>query len=158
MFHPPADSIIRAHQTAAPVKVAALAQDLGIRVWESAMPDEISGKLRQDPERGGSSGYAIYVNKTHHRNRQRFTVAHELAHFLLHRKYIEGGLIEDDTFYRSYLSNRYEVEANKAAAEILMPWHLISQKVDAGHGDPKELAGIFEVSETAMRIRLGYPT
>jgi Zn-dependent peptidase ImmA (M78 family) len=34
----------------------------------------------------------------HHPNRQRFTLAHEIAHYVLHRDLVENGIV-DDTMY-----------------------------------------------------------
>lgn len=63
-----------------------------------------------------------------------------------------GGLTED-TFYRADgLNSWQEMEANKLAADILMPMTLI-RKYSSGK-TPLELARIFHVSEPAMRIRL----
>src|SRR5690349_3761269 len=91
-----AECIIAKHQTAAPVNVAAIARDFGINVYAADLGPAISGILKKDPE-GGSSGFSIYVNKTHNMNRQRFTVAHELGHFVLHSSYAnsESGIQDD---------------------------------------------------------------
>lgn len=149
---------IRKYQTTAPVNVVALANDLGIKVWTSQkLRDDISGKLFKDGELGGSSGYAIVVNGNHAEVRRRFTIAHEIAHFCLHRKEVGDG-ISDNEFYRSSLSNRQETEANKLAAEILMPYSLIKKtKADLSlrDGDARALAERLNVSEVAMKIRLG---
>ncbi|MFD0388681.1 ImmA/IrrE family metallo-endopeptidase [Tistrella bauzanensis] len=153
---PPPD--VRVFQTEAPVPVVALARRLGLKVYDEETNAAISGRLVRDTARGGPSGYAVYVNGAHHRNRKRFTLAHEIAHFLLHRHLLEAGIVEDDALYRSHLSNAIESEANRMAAEILMPWHLIDQAIDQGITAPADLASLFQVSETAMRIRLGLPT
>lgn len=149
------EAILRAHQQAAPVKVGALANDLGLKVIISELPTGISGKLTQEPK--GSGQWVVRVNRHEHKNRQRFTIAHEIAHFVLHREEIGDELV-DDTFYRSGLSERREWEANKLAAEILMPWHLIREEAKDQRQTPAELAEKFGVSEAAMHIRLGLPT
>ena len=56
--------------------------------------------------------------------RRRFTIAHEIAHFLLHRDKI-GDQLSDDAMYRSSLSSDDERAANRLAADILMPMGLI---------------------------------
>jgi Zn-dependent peptidase ImmA (M78 family) len=62
----------------------------------------------------------------------------------------------DDALYRSNLSTREEAEANRLAADILMPRHLIARYIKTyGFADPGFLASTFKVSEAAMRIRLG---
>jgi Zn-dependent peptidase ImmA (M78 family) len=100
-----------------------------------------------------SSGYVIFVNAGQHEVRRRFTIAHEIAHYLLHRDLIGDGT-QDDVLYRSGLSNRVEAQANRLAADILMPRHLIDEVVKSGIAsadDVAELARIFNVSKDAMR-------
>ena len=99
----------------------------------------------------------IYVNRADPATRQRFTIAHELAHYLLHRHTLGTELV-DDTFYRSGLPEVREYEANKLAAEILMPWPLVRKLMQEGQRTPKELADKLAVSEAAVHIRLGLPT
>jgi len=150
--------IIKKYQLREPVDVVALANDLGMKVWTSQkLSDEISGKLFQDINLGGDAGYAIVVNGKHPEVRRRFTIAHEVAHFLLHRKEVGAG-ISDNQFYRSNLSNKQETEANKLAADILMPRKLINtikEKNYLDDSDTKALAKALNVSEVAMKIRLG---
>jgi Zn-dependent peptidase ImmA (M78 family) len=55
------------------------------------------------------------------------------------------------------LSNSMEVQANKMAADILMPRHLLNQHVSNGVNSVSELARIFQVSESAMSFRVGTP-
>ncbi len=148
---------IRKFQITAPVDVIGLANELGLKVWSSkSLSDKISGKLFKDEKLAGPSGYAILVNGTHVEGRRRFTIAHEIAHFLLHRKDVGEGIVED-TFYRSNLSSAQETEANKLAAEILMPYDLIKsvrEKKNISSQDAATLASEFNVSEVAMKIRL----
>ena len=148
---------IERHQQDAPVLVVPLARELGLEVYKTQeWTDAISGMIRRDPERGGEAGYAIYINDKHHENRKRFTIAHETAHFILHRDFIGDG-IEDDALYRSGLSSRLEAQANRFAADILMPWHLINNVMDKGIKSIEDLAANFKVSKSAMSIRLGVP-
>jgi len=149
-----AAEVIARHQAAFPVKVGSIASDLGIKVLVSDLPLAVSGKLSKNAQTGE---WEIRVNRHEHKNRQRFTIAHEIAHYLLHRSEIGNELV-DDTFYRSGLSERRETEANKLAAEILMPWPLIRNLMQAGHTQSTDLADKLGVSEAAMHIRLGLPT
>jgi Zn-dependent peptidase ImmA (M78 family) len=63
----------------------------------------------------------------------------------------------DDALYRSRLSNNIEAQANRQAADILMPFHLINPLIDSGITDIQKLAERFHVSASAMSIRLGVP-
>ena len=150
------DSDLRALQTQVPVDVVRMAETFGLKVWIKGMPENVSGMIKRDMKYGGPTGYSIIVSKTQPRVRQRFTVAHEIAHYLLHRDRIGDGL-EDDALFRSGLSTMEEVQANKLAARILMPFHLLRREMNAGIRTVSELAKRFEVSPQAMSIRLGVP-
>ena len=133
--------------------VIGLCNDLGLKVFEFAgLPKDSSGLIRKAV--GGS--YEIYVNAGHSNARRRFTIAHELAHWILHRDLIGDGLI-DDALYRSGLPIRVEVEANKCAAEILMPVQQVSDRWQDPETDLESMAALFEVSTSAMAITLGLP-
>jgi predicted transcriptional regulator len=148
---------IQAFQQAPPIDVSAIANHFGINVWEDKnLGPAISGKLFLDAVNGGSSGYSIVVNSTEAFVRKRFTVAHEIAHFLLHRNLIRDG-VEDDTFYRSKLGSVLETQANSLAADILMPYVLISRAVAQGINTVSGLATLFQVSQDAMKVRMGIP-
>ena len=119
-------------------------------IYQADLATNISGYIRKNQE----SKYRIVTNSNDPENRRRFTAAHELAHFLLHKEYIGDG-ITDDALYRSNLSNWQEVEANKLAAHILMPYEKINELIDEKHYKNSELPGLFKVSAAAMSIRLG---
>ena len=134
----------------------AIANDLGLNVWEMhELPENISGKIFKDPLNGGESGYSIGVKASESYRRKRFTIAHEIAHFILHRDKI-GDELSDDAMYRSGLSTKEEVQANQLAADILMPVQLIRKLQERGCTAVSVLAAELEVSEPAMRVRLSY--
>ncbi|PZU81273.1 MAG: hypothetical protein DI528_21565 [Shinella sp.] len=141
-----------------PIKLSQLAATIGgVRVVAAPLPKGISGEIRPDPAHPGN--FLIKVNKNDSARRQRFTVAHELAHYLLHRDQIGGG-IEDDVLYRSKLSDAREAQANRLAADLLMPDRLVNEWIDKARALQVEdivgfLADKFNVSEAAMKIRLG---
>ena len=137
----------------APVDVDGLAKALGLRVGlDASLGPEISGKIVKDP-RGGPAGYSIYINANDVPRRQRFTLAHEIAHYVLHRDLIGDG-IEDNALYRSKLGEWYERQANRMAADILLPPGLVRRRWASGVKEVSKLADAFNVSEQAMRIRL----
>ncbi len=148
--------IVKRHMSSAPVKLSLLAQDLGVTVKSSHMKLGVSGQIKNE---GGE--YVIRINRYEPKGRQRFTVAHELAHFLLHRDKIdatEDG-ITDNVLYRSGQSNVTEFEANRLAAEIVMPAKLVKESLHE-FGDSisdsviELLADKFGVSKAAMEIRI----
>ena len=143
-------------KTKPPVLVVPIANKLGIEVYNvRGWSDRLLGMIREDKEDDGKSGYAIYVNAQHSETRRRFTVAHEITHYVLHKNLIRDGIV-DNTLYRSGLSNLIEMEANRFAAEILMPTHLIRAAIRKEFSISK-LAKKFKVSNEAMAIRLQAP-
>ena len=147
---------IREHQSSAPVDTIPLAEALGLKVFYADWPREVSGKIERKEEAGSESGYIILVNDNHPPQRRRFTIAHEIAHFVLHQDEIGDGIF-DDGLYRSGLPHKTEVEANSMAADILMPWPLIVAAFEKGDSTVEALARRFRVSNSAMSIRLGVP-
>jgi len=145
-------AVIAEHQRSAPVDLVAITHALGISVHTAPLGNGISGMLKRDAVRGGPSGFEIVLNSHEPPNRRQFTLAHEIAHFVLHRHLIESGLT-DNKLYRSGLPEPEEVQANRLAAEILMPAKLIRDYHEDGL-TTRHLAEIFSVSEAAMRIRL----
>ncbi|RYB03625.1 ImmA/IrrE family metallo-endopeptidase [Lichenibacterium ramalinae] len=148
------DRIIEEHQKRPPIKVVSLAHDLGLKVYRTELPEKVSGMIKKDDEEGGDSGYAIYVNEMHSETRRRFTIAHEIAHFILHKKIIGDGVVEDALLRSDALSNAVEIQANSLAADILMPNDLIKKAKKDGYKTITELAEYFNVSRDAMAIRL----
>lgn len=146
-------NVVNRHIQRAPVKISAIAQELGVNVLAATLPAGISGELR--PE---NHSYLIRVNRHDSKGRQRFTVAHEIAHFLLHKNQIGSG-ITDDVLYRSKLNDAREAEANRLAAEIIMPKEILTTAFRSSilelENKISELADQFQVSKAAVRIRLG---
>lgn len=149
--------IIKKNQISPPVQILPIAKELGLNVYSvDDWPDDLSGALQRDSS--SESGFAIYVNAHHSDTRRRFTIAHEIAHFILHRDLIDGDTpLIDDALYRSGHSNVVEAAANKMAADILMPWRLIDRVINDGIATIPLLAKKFNVSNSAMSIRLGVP-
>jgi hypothetical protein len=149
--------IVQRHLSVAPVRIGALAEELGLEVKLSILPPNISGEIR--PSVTAPSGFRININRHEIKERQRFTIAHEIGHFLFHSHLIGMG-VSDTVMYRSGLSNSIEAEANRAAADLLMPFEQLKAKLDELGGVRSEataakLSTIFAVSLPAMKIRLG---
>lgn len=151
--------VINEARKSAPVDVEGLCSALGIELRFSFLDSGVSGMIRREKD----AGYIITVNASDPGSRKRFTIAHELGHYVYHRD-IMGDGINDDRAYRSTNVNEYqngrigpkeETEANKFAAWLLMPPELIRQYWNEGTDEPGDLAKQFGVSEQAMKIRLG---
>lgn len=154
LLTPEQKDVITKYQVEFPVAVGAIAKEFGIRVLKSTMPGSISGEIRET-----DGVVTIKVNRHDVKERQRFTIAHEIAHFLLHRDRIAGG-ITDDVLYRSRLSDDLEREANRLAADIIMPIVLIDDLLKANSQLKTEekfrkIAESAQVSLAAAKIRSG---
>lgn len=147
--------IIREHQRKIPVQTVSIANALGIRVYKVPnWPNDLSGMVRKNDDSVG--GFDIFVNQDHPETRRRFTIAHEIAHVILHPHLIGDG-ITDDALLRSGLSNAVEAQANRLAADILMPQEKLNEYIARGITNVRDLAQAFNVSEQSMAIRLGVP-
>ena len=120
----------------------------------------------------GKGTVMIGVNSLHHLHRQRFTIAHECGHFVLHK----GKRVHIDHAFRvncrgatrvnprNNLSSRAmdpeEIEANRFAAELLMPFDMIIDDLTArdldieDESELKVLADRYQVSVQALTFRI----
>jgi Zn-dependent peptidase ImmA (M78 family) len=143
-----------------PVPVEMLASLVGAEIRYEPFPGSLSGMVHRQP----NGAAVIGINSLHPLTRQRFSIAHELAHLFLHK---DEALHVDETSsirFRSELSSRAidasEIEANQFAAELLMPSKLLFSEIDKLPDDlgteeaVAKLAEQFQVSEQAMTFRL----
>ncbi len=137
-----------------PVRVEDAIRALGINYRPVAMPDGYSGKIERDGD-----NFTIFVNTTESPVRQRFTAAHELSHFLLHRDLLVHShadrLFDPDpaTNPPAPFTRQHEYQANNMAANILMPRSRVEHRAMQGRS-LAQLARDFDVSPVSMRIRL----
>ena len=142
-----------------PVNVERIARSLEVKVEFSPFDDGLSGMaLIKD------GVFVIGVNSQHHPNRQRFTIAHELAHIVLHPEELAKAVhVDKGSLRRDRVSAQgtddLEIEANAFAAELLMPEELLSAALDKKLDleDPQvleSLANRFRVSLMALQHRL----
>lgn len=155
--------LAKARITEPPVPVEQLAQDAGAVIsYQPFEAEDISGLLY----RTAGSAPVIGVNSNNPKVRQRFTIAHELGHLALHpgQELILERLVRlnfrDAT--SSTASDEEEIEANRFAAELLMPQGLLRHSLGVLlQGRPlsdlevvRRVARRFEVSQSAMEYRL----
>lgn len=139
-----------------PVKLGAIAERLGVKVLLSTLPRGTSGQISQE-----DGDFVIRINRHEAKHRQRFTLAHELAHFLLHRDRIvaEGGWSENVLLRAPNQPIQIEYEANRLASDLVIPSHLLA-RATADYNGPmtseviEDLARRFGVSTAAMEIKL----
>lgn len=142
-----------------PITVERIAKELNIRVRFERFEGDLSGCIVRQGDH-----VTIGINSFHHKNRQRFTLAHEIGHFFLHK----GDEVIVDRGFRVNLrdseaakaENPEEIEANYFAAELLMPTRFLlrdlhGQELDIESGGHiRELSSRYEVSPQALGYRL----
>ncbi len=141
-----------------PVDVVKIANSNDIKVYEGDLNKKISGAIRYKKE---ENKFEILVNKNDIKSRQRFTVAHELGHYFLHQNFLKSEEIHVDIMYRSINNDkaniedlrRKEKEVDYFAGALLMNRTLL-EKMHKENNSIKELAEIFDVSISAMTVRL----
>lgn len=113
------------------------------------LPDGIDAYIRET----SSGRFEIGVNSKHSRTRQKFSMAHEFAHYQLHRGNLASFAEGERILHRSDERNTIEYQANNFAAELLMPEDMYRAEVRAAHGDVPTIADRFGVSQLAVRYR-----
>lgn len=144
----------------APVDVERLAKLVRARIHYEKLDDAISGMVTRTED----GAAVIGVNTFHSPVRQRFTIAHEIGHLLLHEELLHIDRkfpIALRSATASMGTDSNEIEANQFAAELLMPGFLLQADVHALMEEGVEpedavdtLASEYEVSSQAMTIRL----
>ena len=147
-----------------PVDLGKFAKAIGVDVKYGRLKKGVYGMIRPHGPKN-SRKYEIRVREADPPRRRRFTLAHELAHYLLdidpkNQKLFPTEDITEDVFLRdrNLAGSGAEWNANALAAHILMPIPKIEEAILTRKGltIPK-LADMFDVSELAMKVRLGIP-
>jgi Zn-dependent peptidase ImmA (M78 family) len=131
-----------------PVDPARIARRLGINVENAYLDADVAGAIEKRPD----GQVRIYLNRDDHPNRQRFTCAHEIGHYVKHGE-------EDFEFvdYRDMTASlgvdEDERYANAFAAALLMPEKEVRRLQSLGM-KPREMKEAFGVSEAALVNRL----
>ena len=123
--------------------------------------EDLSGFLLRNPE---DNSVILGVNNTHSRNRQRFTIGHELGHHFLHSNsvHVDGRYQVMNRDAKSKEGNNtQEIEANFFAGELLVPEQMLRADIEKiGQLDVedevvvKKLAKRYRVSTQVIARRL----
>lgn len=149
-----------------PVDVYALAKKMGVTLTEGFYKETLSGFAVQK-----RNSMHIGVNKSESLVRRRFTVAHEIGHLMLHGRervnYDAGsGVVLLRDSHSSDGTDVKEIEANRFAAELLMPETNVREDIakqgvidlmsnsKSTQAFIKRMAEKYNVSTQAMTIRL----
>ncbi|MBS1914075.1 MAG: ImmA/IrrE family metallo-endopeptidase [Bacteroidetes bacterium] len=144
------------------IPVHEIAVLLGMRIEYPELGKDISGLLLIEDGQP-----IIGINSKHPHVRQRFTIAHEIAHYVLGHIHHSDIFVDEDNFLKVYRrdiprsrDNKRERDANTFAGALLMPSNLLHEELDNrslglfDDKDWKKLADRFEVSTQALLIRL----
>lgn len=140
-----------AHTAEAPVDVHRIAKLLGFKIIEADFPQNYSGEIFIE-----NNIKSIGINKNQSLTRQRFSIAHELGHYLCgHSVYDEDGkMLEDSNFDFTNPLHVQEKEANMFASELLIPKEFLEKDLGVIGLDIDKLTEKYQVSSQAMWIRL----
>ncbi len=137
-----------------PVDVVKIAKLNDITVYEGNLEKNVSGAIRYNKEK---ENFEILVNKNDTRERKRFTIAHEIGHFFLHKEILMSDEIHIDIMYRmpneDEEQKRREKDVDYFAGALLMNKTLLTKMYNENN-TITELAEIFDVSVSAMTVRL----
>jgi Zn-dependent peptidase ImmA (M78 family) len=99
--------------------------------------------------------WCIYVNKYENEQRKRFTIAHEIGHFVLHKDsyFLNNNYIYDQIFFRDENTSPMEREANNFASDLLMPEDVFNRYIREGFNTISKLADKFKLSTSAVKYR-----
>ena len=135
--------------------------------------DDVLGEIKKE-----NGKYKINIQGYDFSYRRRFTMAHELGHYILHKDLLDDEGLDDglsyETMYRknAKISSNQETQANKYAIDMLVPKELIMsivKELDKINEIPKiidengkannlnlieYLSNRFEVSKIALGFRL----
>jgi Zn-dependent peptidase ImmA (M78 family) len=134
-----------------PYNPTAIATSLGIQVLLAKFANEnISAALfLSAPDQAKPK---IYIKTSDNPFRQNFSVAHEIGHYILHKK---NFVDEPEQFWRDEAEKKSdeELEANFFAAELLMPEEIFRVRWQEANKQPEELSREFAVSVSAILFR-----
>lgn len=137
-----------------PISIGEIVDSFGIQIREIILPnDDFDGCILRSE---GLFFPIIILNKAHGpEKRNRFTIAHELAHYLLpgHENFVGTCLTE----WNDNGNQQAEREADKLAAALLMPKQKIIEDAQYGIGNwnrIEKLVSKYDVSKIAVAARI----
>ena len=165
--HTAAQKIHAIKAVGTPVKIIEICKNMGFSVFQQILPKKICGYIAIDGELKDRFGTdrIITVNMNESNKRRRFTVAHELGHFLF--DFDPNGI----QFYNAFEHDHDETEtpseslANRFAAELLMPADKFKKEYDRIYRDHsgsseqlyetiQDLSDLFLVPPKAVEMRI----
>jgi Zn-dependent peptidase ImmA (M78 family) len=132
-----------------PIDVEKIARFIGFIITTAPYPDSRKGSVHVE-----EGLKIIIVNTSHPIVVQRYTIAHELGHFVNGHGCREKTFSQQDDkrFYDPYFHQ--EKEADAFAAELLMPQSFLVQHLSQFGIDNHKLQELYQVSKRVVDIRL----
>jgi Zn-dependent peptidase ImmA (M78 family) len=126
-----------------------LCNNFNIEIYDSNLDSNVSGAIYHD-----NNIWEVFVNESHHPNRQRFTIAHEFGHYVSYvnnsysKTYLDTQGNVTDVMYRKQECNseeeKMEQEANLIAARLLMKEDIMNKLIRENR----------EISDIAKQLRI----
>jgi Zn-dependent peptidase ImmA (M78 family) len=125
-----------------PVSVEAYAADIGAKIKKMDLGEDEDGFSAMGP----NGNYGICVNRAHSKERQRFTVCHELAHIILGLPSEHGS--GPSWSYAKRSPN--EILCDVFASELLLPFKLFKPMVDKADFSLAEIDRLANEAEASV--------
>ena len=135
-------------------QIITIAKALGIEVYESNFNeyDNVDGFLEYP--RKAHTKPKIYLNKNRTAARKKFTLAHELGHFVLHKDTNKKYRFDRFDYSKDDLTTKEETEANYFAASLLVPKEKLKSILALAKGNREIAALYFGVSKPVIENRI----
>ena len=133
-----------------PIDVAEIAKQLNVRVEVRELPSSVAGFIIKEESEPFP---VIYVNSGDGSQRRRFTIAHELGHYIQNRYSEEIAYVDNRDELASTGTDPNERWCNAFAAELLMPESVV-KKYWAEGWEFERIQKLLDVSKSALTYRL----
>lgn len=137
-----------------PIDIEDIARQLGIEVQRLPLAPGTDGLLVKDR---ANEWFKAIVDAYAHPHRARFTLAHEIGHYIKDYQYFPDNQVTGIVQRRDETSSRgtdpKEVWANQFAASLLMPAGIVA-RLWGDNLSEEDMADVFNVSKESLNHRL----
>lgn len=135
------------------IDIIQLASKAGIDVYGSNASDDFNAEITHI---SSQNRFEILVNTNHSLNRQRFSIAHELAHFVLHSEEIKkyGSLKREINRSNASYFPDIEKEADEFGGELLVPEKLLRENFASIFDQREASVNFLRVQEISLRFKV----
>lgn len=131
-----------------------LAKSLGVEVYESKFNkyENVDGFLEYPKKE--TDRPKIFLNKDRSSQRKKFTLAHELGHYVLHKKSERKYRVDPFNYTDNDEATKEETEANYFAAALLVPEDKLKSVLALTNGNIEATSEYFGVSKPVIENRI----